>query len=361
MSGLGTQKLIGVYTQMAPPTRFLTGEFKSPPQNFFDTEEVEIDIDRSGEDVSIAIQDVSAGYRMNKADDFTNKKFKPPTHKEAIPLNAFDLMKRFAGQNPFESNNFQAKAILKIFNGVRKNDAKIRRAIELQASQVLQLGIVTLPDETGATIYTIDYRPKVTHFPTSAIVWGQVGADPLADLAALANVIRSDGLSSPMKLMFGEKAFDEFMQDAKVQNNLNNRRMNVGEIAPVSDGQGATSQGHIWIGNYKFEMWTYSGRFKAIQGGASTPYITTGKVIMTSGDQSQMDLAFGAIPSIVPPDSRVLPFLPSRIVNGEGRMDIALNAWVDAAGENLFAGSSSRPICIPTAIDTYGCLNTGLV
>lgn len=360
MSDLGTSKLISAYIQEAPPTMFLTGHFQARPENFYTSEEVEIDIERHGEDVSIAIQDVSAGYRMNSSDDFTNKKFKPPVHKEAGPVNTFDLLKRFAGQNPFQDNNFQAKAIIQVFKNVRKNDAKIRRAIELQSSQVLQLGVVTLTDETGAEVYTIDYKPKATHFPTAGTTWGAGGDDPLADLGALANLIRADGLSAPNRLIFGEKAFDVFLQDTKVKAILDNRRIFTGEVTPEAVGEGATSQGFIWIGNYKFEMWTYSGRFKAIVGGASTPFVTTGKVIMMSVG-SRMDLTFGAIPQIVPPDSRVLPFLPSRIRNGEGRMDIALNAWVDAQGENLFAGSASRPLAIPTAIDTYGCLITGLV
>ena len=81
--------------------------------------------------------------------------------------------------------------------------------------------------------------------------------------------------------------------------------------------------------------------------------------MLSSG--ARLDLTFGAIPRIVPPDARVLPFLPSRIQNGAGRMDIAVNAWADTQGETLFVGSGSRPLAIPTAIDTYGCLITGLV
>src|SRR6056297_1909079 len=166
MSGNTTRRMISAYFQEASPTAFFSGMFQTRPENFHSSEEVEIDIVRSEEDVSIVIQDLSTGYRMNSDDLYTNKGFKPPIHKEAIPLNAFDLIKRMPGENPFQSPDFRANVITKMFSGMRKIERKIRRSIELQASQVLQTGVVTLTDINGAALYTLDYAPKTAHFPT---------------------------------------------------------------------------------------------------------------------------------------------------------------------------------------------------
>ena len=65
MSGSTTKRMLKAYMQMAQPTLFLSGLFQSPPENFHTSEEVEIDIVRSDEDISIVIQDLSTGYRMN--------------------------------------------------------------------------------------------------------------------------------------------------------------------------------------------------------------------------------------------------------------------------------------------------------
>ena len=167
MSGKVTKRMISAYVQMASPLMFLSGLFQSPAQNFHTSEEVEIDIVRSDEDVSIVIQDLSTGYRMNSDDIYTNKAFKPPIHKEAIPINSFDLIKRMPGENPFEAPDFRANVITRMFNGMVKVERKIRRAVELQASQVLQTGIVTLTDSNGTALYTLDYKPKATHFRRS--------------------------------------------------------------------------------------------------------------------------------------------------------------------------------------------------
>jgi hypothetical protein len=359
MSNETTRRMISAYIQEAAPTLFLSGFFQSPPQNFYNSEEVEIDIVRSEEDISIVIQDLSTGYRMNSEDLYTNKSFKAPIHKEAGPLNAFDLLKRNAGQNPFEDPDFEANAMVRAFGLIRKNEAKIKRAIEEQSSQVLLTGTVTLKDAAGNTLYSIDYKPKATHFPTSATAWDAVGDDKIGDLTSLSEVIRGDGLGSPNRLIFGATAWDSFIQDASVQNVLDNRRMTVGEVAPETRGEGSVFKGFIWLGNYRFEMWTYTGHYKNPQTGVSTPFIDPIKVVMLS-ENSRFDATFGAIPRIAPPDNRVLPFLPSRVSNGDGGMDLFMNAWLSEDGEQLFVGSGSRPLMIPTAIDTYGCLNTNL-
>ena len=360
MSDTSTKRMISAYTQEADPTLFFSGFFQSPAQNFFNSEEVEIDIVRSEEDVAVVIDDLSAGYRMNTEDLYTNKKFKPPIFKEAGNLNAFDMIKRTAGNNPFEDVNFQASAITRSFNIFRKTERKIRRAIELQASQVMLQGTVTLTDATGADKYSIDYKPKATHFPTASVAWNTGGTDDkLGDIRQVSEVIRADGLSSPDTMIFGDKAWDVFIQDERVQKQLDNRRMDFGQVAPETRGEGGVFQGTLWVGNYRFQMWTYSGRYKDLQTGVSTKYMDEGKVIMLSSG-ARLDAAFGAIPRFAPADARALPFLPPRISNSTGGMDMFTNAWLSPDAEQLFVGVGSRPLMIPTAIDTYGCLTTGL-
>lgn len=359
MSDNATKRMIAAYQQERDPTLFLTGMFQTPPQNFHNSEEVEIDIMRGEEEVSIVIQDLSTGYRMNSADLYTNKKFKPPIHKEAAPLNAFDLIKREFGENPFMDPNFQANATVRSFRQFRKVENKIRRAIELQASQVLQTGTVTLTDTAGTPLFTLDYQGKAAHFPTAGTGWDQANADQLGDLGSLGDLIRSNGLHDPDQLIFGDDAFQLFIKNEDVQNQLDNRRYNVGEVRPEMRGQGGTYQGSIWIKNYRYEMWTYSGRFKHPQTGVSTPFIAPDKVVVRASN-GRLDGTFGAIPRIAPPDSRALPFIPPRMPDPTGGMDLWTNAWLSADGEQLFVGAGARPLMIPTAIDTFGCLDVDI-
>ena len=361
MSSSVTKRMINAYIQKAAPTLFLSGMFLSPPENFHSSEEVEIDIVRDDEDISIVIQDLSTGYRMNSDDLYTNKSFKPPIHKEAFPINAFQLIQRMPGQNPFESPDFRANMITKIMGNMIKLEAKIRRSMELQASQVLQTGVVTLTDSNGVELYTLDYKPKATHFPTSSTAWGQVGADPAGDINSLAEVIRNDGLADPDELIMGVDAFEEFIKDSDIQARFDNRRIDQGVIGPMERrGNGGTFRGVVEIGNYKYDVWTYGGRYKDPQTGAKVQFMSPEKVIVRASS-GRLDAAFGAIPNIgTMIRANLLPELPNRISNAAGGMDLSTNAWLSDDGEQLFGGAGARPLMIPTAIDTYGCLDTGL-
>jgi hypothetical protein len=357
--------MISAYVQQAQPTLFLAGLFQSPPENFHSSEEVEIDIVRSEEDVSIVIQDLSTGYRMNSEDLYTNKGFKPPIHKEALPISSYDLIKRMPGQNPFESPDFRANIITRIFGGMTKVERKIRRSIELQASQVLQTGIVTLTDETGAALYTLDFKPKVTHFPTAGTSWATAtGAQKLDDINSLAEVNRNDGLADQDELILGEAAFENFISDSTIQARFDIRRLDLGTISAMEKrGNGGIFRGIVEIGNYRYDVWTYGGRYKDPQTGLPTPYVDPGKVVVRAST-GRLDATFGAIPNIGTllnaGANRLLPELPSRVANDAGGMDLFVNAWLSQDGEQLFAGVGARPLLIPTAIDTYGCLDTQL-
>lgn len=365
MSGKTTKRMISAYQQMAQPMLFLSGLFQSPPENFHTSEEVEIDIVRSDEDVSIVIQDLSTGYRMNSEDLYTNKGFKPPIHKEALPINSFDLIKRMPGQNPFESPDFRANVILRMFNGMTKVERKIRRAIELQASQVLQTGVVTLTDSTGAALYTLDYKPKATHFPTAGTSWATAtGAQKIADIKSLAEVIRNDGLADPDQLIMGIDAFENFISDDEIRKRFDIRRMDLGTISPMEmRGNGGTFRGIVEIGNYRYDVWTYGGRYKDPQTGNKVQFVDPGKIIVRSSS-GRLDATFGAIPNIGSmmggQATSLLPELPGRVSNAAGGMDLFTNAWLSADGEQLFGGVGARPLMIPTAIDTFGCLDTQL-
>lgn len=358
MSDSSTKKLLRPFIQDAPAPMFFSGFFQSPPENFHVSEDVEIDIQRDGEDVAVAITNLQTGYRENANSKGTNKKFTPPAFKERFSLNGFQLMSREPGQNPFAEAGFQAKAIVRVGRGSKKCTNKIRRAVELMASQVLQSGEITLTDENGVDVYTLDFSPKASHVKTTDDTWelDGSGGDPLGDLEELADSIRTDGLHDPDVLVFGGSAWNRFIANAKVQKAVSRDGLGLGQLAPQKRGKGATFQGFVWIGSYRFEMWTYTGGYVHPQTKAPTKYLGSEKVVMMS-QAARLDLTFGAIPKIVPEDGRVLQFMPQRVSDSESMIDLTTSAWVTEDNETLVAQVGSRPLTIPTEIDSFACLD----
>jgi hypothetical protein len=357
MSDTSTTQLIDMYLEEASAPMFLSGFFRSPPQNFHTSEEVEMDIQRDDEQVAIVVTDLTAGPRNNESTLYTNKKFTPPIYDEQGAVSSFDMIKRQPGQNPFASPDYAANAARMAFQIYRKLEMKIRRAVELQASQVLQHGQLTLINQAGVALYALNFQPKATHMVTVGTPWatnGSTGA-PLVDLGNLAIVVRRDGKQEPKKLIMGDSALQRFLANGDVQKALDVRRLETAAIAPVSRGQGATFQGWVWIGHYRFEIWTYDGFYRHPQSGVLTPFVDPNNVIMLC-DGARLDLTFGAIPMIVAPDQRALPFLPPRI-SSEGRgIDLSTNAWVTPDGKQVMVSAGTRPLTIPTAIDTFARL-----
>lgn len=355
MSDKSTIAMIEMYLEESSAPMFLSGFFRSPPQNFHTTEDVEMDVQRDTEQVAIVVRDLSLPPNHNENSLFTNKRMKPPIYDEEGAVTAFEMIQRQPGDNPFQNPNYAANAVRQSFAIFRKLENKIRRAIELQASQVLQTGQLNLIDKTGAAAYAIDFAPKATHFvtPTAWAADGSTGA-PLTDIASLSNVIRRDGKREPKRAIFGAGAFARFLANAKVVTALDSLRGMVAQVAPEVRGQGATFQGWVWVGHYRLEMWTYDGFYAHPQTGVATTFVGDNKVIL-SGD-GRLDLTYGAIPLILAPDQRALPFLPPRI-SSEGRgLDLTTNAWVTADGKRVMVSAGTRPLTIPTAIDTFGCL-----
>jgi hypothetical protein len=279
-------------------------------------------------------------------------------------LDSFKLMERMPGRSPLEDPQFRADAIKRIQSTVLKIQKKISRAIEWQASQVLQTGTVELPDQNGNVLYSIDYSPKASHFPDAAIDWDEETAVPLADLGALMTQVRTDGKKPPAVGLFGARSWDNFMKSEAVRQQLDTRRAVLGEVNPTAlNGDGATLKGYVDIGNYKLECWGYDGRYKHPQTGVSHPFLAEDQVTVRAAT-GRLDATFGDVPNIGrefgAQSTEVIPSLPRRIsLPGQG-IDLHVNVWFTPDGRHLSVSVDCRPLLIPVAIDTFGSLNTGV-
>jgi len=350
---------IQLFTQMRSPNAFLSRLFTIKPGGVYNGKKVAIDIQRFDEDVAIAITKCT-GPNLNDIDEFTTKEFTPPAYGEAFPVDVCELLERMAGVDPYTAayTEYAAQLMAIMAKGFMLIDDKIKRAVELQASQILQTGTLTLTNAAGDTVYTLDFKPKATHFPTTGTSWSTVAtADPLGDLEALAAVIRSDGKLDPNMLIMGSVALKNFLANTAVQNVLDNRRIDIGAIRPEMADSGATFYGYVWVGTYRFEIWTYPDTFKDPQTGNPVKYIADDKVVMLS-DRTRLDMTSARVPLPLGPDPRVAGLLPDRMSSRENGFDVTPNLYASNNGKQIFGELESRPLLVPVQIDGFGCLDT---
>lgn len=359
-----TVKLAGVYRQLAPATTFLTSFFKALPRNFYNSEKFSFDIVRGKQNIAIPVQSLSDNGRENSYNSYTNKMFTPPIFKEETNLNAIDALKRRAGVDNYADMMNTAEFANDALIAVSDLDAKIRRSVELQAAQVFQYGKIDLKDKNGQSIYVEDFIPKTTHFVTAPFAWDNASADPLKDISDLARTIKKDGLMQPNILIFGAAAWREFIKNDDVRSLYDNRNINIGSIIPQSPlGAGGSFQGNVIIDFNNYEIWLYDGDYVDPSDGLVKPYVEDANVIILSRN-SQLDATYGLVPSFSGSNTPT-SILPSRLslstANGmQSGVDLFITTWMTLDQKAITIQVASRPLMIPTAIDTIGCLYTGI-
>jgi hypothetical protein len=339
---------------------FFTSFFVTGPEDITDAEFVSIDIERTDEDAAPVLRDISTGAVAIAEDVFTNKTIKPPTYALERALNIFDLLKRQPGDDEYENlGNWLGKMMNRVMKSWNKMFQMIKYGIEVQASQILLTGTLSLTDDKGNVSYTLDYKPKATHFPTVSTSWSTIAtATPLDDIDSLADVIRDDGLVDIQDVIMGSTAFKNFIRNADVQNLLDNRRINIGSIEPQMSGLGAKFQGFISYNNYEYRIWTYNARFVDFFSGTKSKYMTADKVILLPAKEDlDFRKVYGGVPQILDSMAPFNQFMPSRITL-PGIADFKARVYADQKAETITTEVKTRPILIPVSIDRFGCLDT---
>ena len=359
MTNAVTKHMAREYVQEAPTPMALSSLFSSEPRNYYSSETIEFDIEREGEEVAPVLTDIKNGNTKFALDEYTNKEFKAPVIREEFSINAFDMIKRQLGQISFTDPNFRANAMTQFMKHMRYGGKRQRRTIELMASQILQTGTVTLKDDLGDAAYTIDFKPKATHFPTFATAWTDLAnADPISDLESLCDVIHTDGQSMPERAIFGQGSWQNFQRNETVLKLLDNRRLVIGGIDPSEPTPGLRYMGYLELTGYRLALYTYKGEYKDVGAVANARYLKSESVVVLS-ENMRLDATWGAIPQIVPPETRAMSFLTGRLPMASVGMDFTTNAWIAQDGESITGTLGSRPLLIPTSIDRFGCGKTG--
>ena len=80
-------------------------------------------------------------------------------------------------------------------------------------------------------------------------------------------------------------------------------------------------------------------------------------IVMTSG--ARLDAAYGSVPFVAGPEQRSQVFMPPRLETlGKGGFAAWPNAYIALNNKTVDGELYTRPLLIPVAIDSFGCINT---
>lgn len=290
--GLFTKMLIDVYKERTAPTSFLRSFFTVKEES---TKELSIEVQRGTEKIAVDVERGTEGNR-NQFTRSTEKIFVPPFYREYFDATQLSLYDRLFGTTEIDSGVFSA-FLEQVADNLRMLQDKIERAYELQCSQVLETGIVTLNAGTN-----IDFKRKTASIVNlgSGNYWTGAAVDPSTALEAGANFLRQTGKSqgATYNMICGGTAFQALVNNAVLQKRADIKNYSLEAVAmPQRNSVGASLHGQISAGAYKFNIWSYP-EFYDNASSVSTPYINAKKVILLP-EQPRFTLGFAAVPQLV--------------------------------------------------------------
>lgn len=288
-----------LYTQLVADMLIERTKVMSFLRSFFPTKEsvtkyVTIEVQRGTEKVAVDVTRGSQG-NYNKVSKSTEKIFEPPYFREWINATELDLYDLIAGDGTVSEAQF-TQFLESMAEKLQMLIAKIERAYELQCSQVLETGIITVADGTN-----IDFKRKAAHLVDKGggNYWATSGVSPFTDIEAGCVLIRQNGKAQGgvFNAIFGSTAWQHFLDNDKVLGRAAIQNWSLTNVRePQRDSVGGTLHGRITCGSYEVNLWTYPEYYDN-SSNASTPYLNAKKVIVLP-ENPRFKLAFAAVPQI---------------------------------------------------------------
>jgi hypothetical protein len=340
-----TSMCIDVYTDMMVPKSFLRSFFPTV-QEF--TKFLSIQVERDYELMAVDVLRGSEGNR-NTFDKSTEKVMLPPYYYELFDATEIDLYDRMFGSTSIDMGIY-TQLVAAVARKLTMLKNKIERRYELQCSQVLQTGVVTLESGTN-----IDFQRKA-----ASLVAYSAGNDfsintvnPYSVIEAGAKFIREIGKSpdSTVNVIMGESAWNAFLTNSIVINRNKLMAWPLDQLSAATRGAtGYSYHGQVDTGSYRANLFTYPESYDIV---ASNGTRTTGKYIddkkvIVIPQTPRFKLGFAAVPQLLRSgtgmmeDMELAPLAASPYVVGD---------YIDPRKTTHDFTIKSAGVAIPTAVD----------
>lgn len=336
---LFNKKLVGIQKDISVPTTFLRSMFKTETSN---TKELSIEVQRGLQRIAVDVIR-GTGANRNTFSKSSEKIFVPPYYFEDFSLSDLDIYDRiFTTEGSIDVMTF-AQWMKNVIGKLSEIIYKIERAYELQCSQVLETGIVTLVNGTN-----IDFKRKAASLVAynSAHDFAINTVDPIKVLDAGAKFIRQTGKYSGtiFNVIMGEDAYNAMINNTLFKEKSDNKTLSLDVVRKeLKESEGAIPQFDLRGSFARFHVWTYPQTYDT-KNSSNNDYINTKKVVIVP-DNPNFVLGFGAVPRLMGKKQDV-----GAGIAGE-RGAYLINEYIDEKLTAHVVDVKSAGLAIPVAVD----------
>lgn len=339
MSIYTTKTMLAAISQMMPVRSFFKDTFFGNEQTFL-TEHVEIDYKKGRRKMAPFVSPKVAGKVMDRQ-GFTTKTFNPAAIKPKRTIQSFDLTNRSFGENVYSQRSPQERAMEMLAMDLSELDEAITRREEWMAAQVLFTGKVEVKGDGVSKEISYDFDNLETLSGTD--VWSdKENSDPLKDLNEWGNQLVKKSGMSPNVAVFSNDVIHAFVNHPKVKENLDNRRIVMGEIRPSELPNGASYVGTVNAVGYQLDIYGYNEWFYDEEAGEEKPLVPEKKV-MIGTTNARSTMAYGA--------TTLTDHISLDFMTYEGAR--VPDSWIEKDPAARYLQMHAKPVPIPHDVDSW--------
>ena len=336
-----TPRYLAEVVRQAPPVHTYFRDTFFTNVKTFSTERVDIDLVK-GDRRMAAFVHPRAGGKVLTANGYTTESYKPPLVNPYDVTTADQLMTRLPGEDLYSGMTPAQRAAQKLMEEYATlNDATTRRE-EWMAVQAIVTGKIPIVGEGVNEIIDFGFSNKVELSGDNK--WGGSKADILGNLGDWVDQVLHGGFANVDTLIMGKAAKKAFFNDANVQKMLDNRRMNIGEIAPKDLPNGVRYLGRLTdpslelysYGEVYYDDWTDPDE------PATKPLIPDNVVVLISSKPNYM-LAYGLCTYIDDASQAWVTAQTARL----------LRSYVEHHPDRRMVELQAHPLPIPDKVDSW--------
>lgn len=336
-----TPRYLAEVVRQAPPVHTYFRDTFFTNIKTFATERVDIDLVK-GDRRMAAFVHPRAGGKVLTANGYTTQSYKPPLVNPYDVTTADQLMARLPGEDMYSGMTPAQRAAQKLMEEYNTlNDATTRRE-EWMAVQAIVTGQIPIVGEGVDEVIDFGFTNKVTL--SGDYKWGASKADIMGNLGDWVDKVLHGGFANVDTLIMGKEAKKKFFNDATVQKMLDNRRMNMGEIAPRDLPNGVRYLGHLTdpnlelysYGEVYYDDWTDPATPK------TKPLIPDNVVVLISSKPNYM-MAYGLCTYIDDASQAWVTAQTARL----------LRSYVEHHPDRRMVELQAHPLPIPDKVDSW--------
>lgn len=281
-----TRALIASIEGLNPASAFLRDRyFPTGPTNIFNSERVIVEYRDGDRRLAPFVTPLKNGVGVERRGS-SMREYMPPTVAPMRPITLDDITKRGFGEALFGSMSpMQREAVLAAQDLIDLDRMITRREESMAAETMLDNGCVMheigddadVARENEIRFFSEGSNPATYTVTTK---WDAAGAKILADLGEMVKMLTANGLPA-RDFVCAPDVADAIVNDETVQKLLDNRRYDLGEVAPRLESDSASVMCVLNVRGHAINVISYDDTYTDGEGESQT-YIPSGCGIMTA-------------------------------------------------------------------------------